>query len=298
MRAGHTTPNGGVYIRMSHLGPEDVARNFAGMVKRCADCGFDLAGGLVEVVPTAHYLMGGIVCDADTRTAMAGLYVAGEDAGGAHGANRLGGNGVANSTVFGGVAGDTMAADIAGHSGIPEPDPELLEAARQAAERPFAGKPGDIYALREDLLAAMWEDVGVLRSAEGLARGIARLEQLRQELYAVGLGTATRAFNLTWQDWLNLESLIDVGEAIAQAAVARTNSRGAHFREDFPEEGNLAGSYFTVAARRDGKPGVSKEPVKFSIVAPGQSLIEEAEAASAQRSEPHSSAPRSSETAR
>ena len=108
MRAGRTTPNGGLYIKMSHLGPEDVRRQFKGMVERCADCGFDLAGGLVEVVPTAHYFMGGVVCNVDTSTELPGLFVAGEDASGMHGANRLGGNGVANSTVFGGIAGDTM----------------------------------------------------------------------------------------------------------------------------------------------------------------------------------------------
>jgi fumarate reductase flavoprotein subunit len=80
------------------------------MVERCADCGFDLAGGLVEVVPTAHYMMGGVEFDAQCATTLPGLFVAGEDAGGVHGANRLGGNGVANSTVFGGIAGDTLAA--------------------------------------------------------------------------------------------------------------------------------------------------------------------------------------------
>ena len=108
MRAGRTTPNGGLYIKMGHLGPENVRKQFKGMVERCADCGFDLAGGLVEVVPTAHYFMGGVVCNVDTSTELPGLFVAGEDASGMHGANRLGGNGVANSTVFGGIAGDTM----------------------------------------------------------------------------------------------------------------------------------------------------------------------------------------------
>ena len=108
MRAGRTTPNGGVYIKMSHLGPERVAKEFKGMVDRCRDCGFDLAGGLVEVVPTAHYFMGGVICEVDTATVLPGLFVAGEDASGMHGANRLGGNGVANSTVFGGIAGDVM----------------------------------------------------------------------------------------------------------------------------------------------------------------------------------------------
>ena len=116
MQEGRTTPNGGVHIAMSHLGADDVRVRFKGMVERCADCGFDLAGGLVEVVPTAHYLMGGLICETDTSTAMPGLYVAGEDAGGAHGSNRLGGNGVANSTVFGGIAGDVMADYAAGRS--------------------------------------------------------------------------------------------------------------------------------------------------------------------------------------
>src|SRR5215510_6976360 len=110
MRARRTTRNGGVHLKMSHLGPERVRKEFKGMFERCADCGFDLAGGLVEVVPTAHYLMGGVICEVDTATEMPGLFVAGEDAGGAHGANRLVGNGVANSTVFGGISGETMAA--------------------------------------------------------------------------------------------------------------------------------------------------------------------------------------------
>src|SRR5262249_4418431 len=90
MRFGRTTVHGGLFISLGHLGPEKVRRQFKGMVERCADCGFDLAGGLVEVVPTAHYLMGGVVCRVDTATELPGLFVAGEDAGGVHGANRLG----------------------------------------------------------------------------------------------------------------------------------------------------------------------------------------------------------------
>src|SRR6185295_4263814 len=110
MRAGRATPNGGVYLAMSHLGAANVRAQFRGMVERCEDCGFDLAGGLVEVVPTAHYMMGGVEFAADGGTAIHGLFAAGEDTGGVHGANRLGGNGVANSTVFGAIAGDAMAA--------------------------------------------------------------------------------------------------------------------------------------------------------------------------------------------
>src|SRR5258706_12467316 len=98
---------------MSHLGTVKVAKPFKGMVERGQDCGFDPAGGLVEVVPTADLLMGGMVCRGDTSTEVTGLFVAGEDASGMHGANRLGGNGVANSTVFGGIAGDGMSEWIA-----------------------------------------------------------------------------------------------------------------------------------------------------------------------------------------
>src|SRR4029077_4411619 len=128
MRKGNTTPHGGLYISMAHLGPERVAREFKGMVERCADCGFDLAGGLVEVVPTAHYMMGGVEFRADCSTALPGLFVAGEDSGGVHGANRLGGNGVANSTVFGAVAGDVIGGWVRAR-GFETPDADAIDAA-------------------------------------------------------------------------------------------------------------------------------------------------------------------------
>src|SRR5207247_797246 len=125
---GRGTPNGGVWIDVSHLGAEVVERNFRGMVRRCRDFGRDLARGPVEVGPTAHFMMGGVVVDPDCRTAIEGLFAAGEDTGGVHGANRLGGNGVAESTVFGGIAGDVMAAFVAGR-----PMPRVSEAALEAA---------------------------------------------------------------------------------------------------------------------------------------------------------------------
>src|SRR5438874_6047132 len=124
---------------MSHLGADNVRKQFKGMVERCADCGFDLAGGLVEVVPTAHYMMGGIEFSADCSTAVQGLFAAGEDTGGVHGANRLGGNGVANSTVFGAIAGDTMARWTPS-STWREPAPGAVEAAEARAREPI-GKP-------------------------------------------------------------------------------------------------------------------------------------------------------------
>jgi fumarate reductase flavoprotein subunit len=140
MREGRSTPNGGVYLAMSHLGADSVRKQFKGMVDRCRDCGFDLAGGLVEVVPTAHYMMGGVEFAPDGRTAMEGLFAAGEDTGGVHGANRLGGNGVANSTVFGAIAGDAMAAWV-GSADFRDPLPGAVEAARARAARPVGRAP-------------------------------------------------------------------------------------------------------------------------------------------------------------
>ena len=142
MRAGRTSPNGGVYIQMHHLGADSVRRQFKGMVERCADCGFDLAGGQVEVVPTAHYMMGGVVFRLDCRTPLPGLYAAGEDTGGVHGANRLGGNGVANSTVFGGIAGETMAADLGREVEWREPDEAVIRRSIEEHEAPFAAIAG------------------------------------------------------------------------------------------------------------------------------------------------------------
>jgi fumarate reductase flavoprotein subunit len=278
MRAGRTTPNGGLYIKMSHLGPENVRKQFKGMVERCEDCGFDLAGGLVEVVPTAHYFMGGVECRVDTSTEVPGLFVAGEDASGMHGANRLGGNGVANSTVFGGIAGDTMPNWIAANPGHRAPDEAVLDAEVERALAPFRANGGDLNGLRERLLDTMWNDVGVLRDRAGLDRALVELDEIEAELFATGVPDGDRAFNLSWHDWLNLRSLTETSRVIALGARARENSRGAHFREDFPEPGDLARSTYTVARQVDGRIGVTDHPVLFTIVQPGHSLLNQAAA--------------------
>jgi fumarate reductase flavoprotein subunit len=273
MKAGRTTKNGGVYIKMSHLGPAKVAEEFKGMVDRCRDCGFDLAGGLVEVVPTAHYFMGGVICRVDTATDWPGLFVAGEDASGMHGANRLGGNGVANSTVFGGIAGDVMPRWIAANPGHRPPDEDVLEAELRRALHPFARKAGDVNRLREKLLDTMWDEVGLVRERLGLERGIAALADIEAELLATGLADGGRAFNMTWHDWLNLRSLIEVSRVIALAAFRRENSRGAHFRSDFPEPGDVATSCFTVARQTGETIEITERPVAFTHVRPGETVV-------------------------
>src|SRR5580765_4311353 len=173
---GRGTPNGGVWIDVSHLGAEVVERNFRGMVKRCRDFGRDLARGPVEVGPTAHFLMGGVVIDSACRTSIDGLFAAGEDTGGVHGANRLGGNGVAESTVFGGIAGDVMADFVSGRP-APRLDPAALRPVLAALTAPFARPAGPaLYELQRQLRDVMWEDAGLVRDGESLARALAAIE--------------------------------------------------------------------------------------------------------------------------
>ncbi len=273
MREGKLTPKGGLYISMAHLGPDNVRKLFKGMVDRCDDCGFDLAGGLVEVVPTAHYMMGGVVFKTDCTTDLPGLFVAGEDSGGVHGANRLGGNGVANSTVFGGIAGDVMAPWVKTNGCYHAPDSAAIEAAIERCRVPLCNPPGDLAALREKLYGLMWDEVGIVRDAASLTRAAAALDDLEAELDRTGVAEANLAFNLTWHDWLNLKSLLLVSKSIRFAAMAREDSRGAHFRADFPRVRDLENSRYTCVTWHNGQFASSMRPVRFTRVKPGQTLL-------------------------
>jgi succinate dehydrogenase flavoprotein subunit len=281
IRKGHASPHGGVYIEMGHIGPDRVRREFKGMVERCADCGFDLAAGRVEVIPTAHYMMGGVKFATDCTTPLPRLYAAGEDTGGVHGANRLGGNGVANSTVFGGIAGDVMGARTARSGALPDPDKGAIGAAYERAFAPFGRKAGNLPEIRERLYNIMWNDVGILRTAESLTRSAAALDALAREIADCGVADASRRYNLTWMDRLNLENLTLVSRAICAAAEFRRDSRGAHFREDFPHASDLAASHYTCVRLDGDRPVVTSEAVTFTRVQPGQSLLAQAPATAA-----------------
>ncbi|HUP95228.1 MAG TPA: FAD-binding protein [Burkholderiales bacterium] len=279
MRQGKVSPHGGLYISMRHLDPAMVRKMFKGMVERCADCGFDLVAGLVDIVPTAHYMMGGVVFNPDCTTELTGLFAAGEDTGGVHGANRLGGNGVANSTVFGGIAGDSMPRWIGTQGAYREPDQSAIDAAIARARTPISKPPGDIAALREKLYDVMWDDVGIIRDAASLARAESALDEIEAELDQTGIAEANLAFNLTWHDWLNMKSLLLVSKAIRAAAVAREDSRGAHYRADFPEVRDLDNSRYTCVTWLDGRFDMTTRPVVYTRVKPDATLLHEIAAA-------------------
>ncbi|TCP44719.1 succinate dehydrogenase / fumarate reductase flavoprotein subunit/fumarate reductase flavoprotein subunit [Tamaricihabitans halophyticus] len=231
---GRGTEDGGVLIDISHLGVREVESRFPGMVARTRQIGHDLARGPVPVSPTAHFHMGGVLIDRDCRTELDGLLVAGEDAGGTHGANRLGGNGVAESTVFGARAGD-MAAELAARGTALVPDPAEVNRSFTRAFGPLKRESGGWpFALTNRLKELMWQRVGVVRDAEGLAEAANELAELAVEVDQVAVPGGP-AVNFGWQEAMDLVNQVTVARAIVHAASWRTETRGAHARADFPD---------------------------------------------------------------
>jgi fumarate reductase flavoprotein subunit len=141
-------------------------------------------------------------------------------------------------------------------------------------DAPLQMSPGSLEGIRESLHDTMWTDVGILRSADSLRRGLQVLDGLDAQLAATGVGGGSdRAFHLGWHDWINLRNLVTTSRVIALSALAREDSRGAHFREDFPATGDLATSSFVVVRQRGESLDLSREPVRFTRVAPGDSLL-------------------------
>jgi succinate dehydrogenase/fumarate reductase flavoprotein subunit len=270
---GRGTPAGGVLLDLSHLGAEEIERRFGQMAARTRLVGADLATGPVEVSPTAHFHMGGVVIDRDCFTSVDGLLVAGEDAGGAHGANRLGGNGVAESTVFGARAGETAAA-LVRERGLYHPDEALVSASLRRAYAPLRREQGPApFVLTDRLKDAMWTCCGVVRSREGLLRGRALIAELTEESATVAIA-GPREANPAWQQALDLESQLTVARLIVESALLRDESRGAHFRSDFPERDDERWLRSIAVARgADGEPAVLTRPVELTRLAPGGNML-------------------------
>ncbi len=268
MRGGFGGPNGGVFICMNHLDPEMVRRQFKGMVKRCADLGMDLVSTPIEVTPTAHYMMGGIEINPDCSTSIPGLFAAGEDTGGVHGANRLGGNGVANSTVFGGIAGKSAANWVSESFATMPADDEIVGESMVRALTPYSKPIDDLNQIRESIYKIMWEDAGILRSTISLESTEVELNALENQLATAGISSNARAFDLSWHDYLNIENQILVSKSIVAAAKARTDSRGAHFLTNNPNIGSLRESRYTRINLKESKMNATTQKVQFTRLQP------------------------------
>ncbi len=282
IREGRGSPHGGVFLDISWIkrklpnAAEYIKRKLPSMYhqfKQLAD--IDITAEPMEVGPTTHYMMGGVRVNAETQMSdVPGLFAAGECAAGLHGANRLGGNSLSDLLVFGKRAGE-YAARFAQQSRPATPDPEEVEAVARQALAPFESYSGDNpYQVQRELQEVMQNWVGIVRREEELHRALEALGRLKERAKRASV-TGNREYNPGWHTALDLHSLLVVSEAIARSAIERKESRGAHFRDDYPSQDPAFGRVNVVVRKgADGTMQVTREPLP-PMPAELQQIIEE-----------------------
>ena len=253
VREGRGTEHGGAYLDISHKPAEYVKKKLPSMYhqfKELADV--DITKEPMEVGPTCHYMMGGIRVEAETgQSSMPGIFAAGEAAAGLHGANRLGGNSLSDLLVFGRRAGMAAAAHAK-----QTPYASLDNAQMQAAERellaPFSNKGESPYAVHRDLQTVMQSLVGIYRNAEDLERALHELQMLKARAAAASV-EGSRMFNPGWHLCGELKSMLIIAEAVTKSAMARTESRGAHSRIDYPDLDKSWGQKHNIIVEERGE---------------------------------------------
>lgn len=266
--SGRGTKRGGVFIDISHLGKNEVERRFPGMVERTRLIGSDLSTGPVEVSPTSHFAMGGVQISIDCETSIRGLYVAGEDSGGTHGANRLGGNGVAESTVFGSRAGMACARAI-DQFNLNKPDEDSLQNSFARAARIIQNEGTDSpFDLTTSLKETMWENFGVVRDEKKIEAAESDLLDIRSRLNNIGV-PKNKVFNVALNEALDLENQIEVALSMVRSGALRRETRGSHARYDYEasDDENWL-KFITYQLGEDDNYLLETSPVQFSKVMP------------------------------
>jgi len=231
---GRGTENGGVYLDISHRDEEFIRERLPRMYERFAELGVDMASEPVEVAPTAHYGMGGVLVDDDGETDIDGLYAIGETMAGVHGANRLGGNSLAETIAYGEVTGQAIAERLDGAAPTGESGFEDRVRIHFDDLTSMANNDGrhDPEALLDELRELLWEHAGILRDQDSLSDGLEKLAEIRTRASELSTGGVTsRSFEFA----MNLGFALDVAEAILRGAQMRRESRGAHARTDYPD---------------------------------------------------------------
>jgi succinate dehydrogenase / fumarate reductase flavoprotein subunit len=276
IREGRGSPHGGVFLDISWIkdrisnAPEHIKRKLPSMYHQFKElAGIDITREPMEVGPTTHYAMGGVRVDGDTQMSrVPGLFAAGECAAGLHGANRLGGNSLSDLVVFGKRAGEhaaRYARESGGGSTFGREQEEQVDEASRWALAPFERqeKGGGVasYAIQHELQEKMQELVGIVRSESDMKKGLEVVGALKERAERVAVG-GNREYNPGWHTALDLENLLTVSEAIARAAIERKESRGAHFREDFPGKDPAWGKTTLVLRKgKDGDMELHREPI-------------------------------------
>jgi succinate dehydrogenase / fumarate reductase flavoprotein subunit len=272
IREGRGSPHGGVFLDIAWIGQrlskhgEHIRRKLPSMYhqfKQLAD--IDITAAPMEVGPTTHYMMGGVRVHPETQmSTVAGLFAAGECAAGLHGANRLGGNSLSDLLVFGKRAGRYAAeyASDRAHAAVDEAAvTRITREALEPFERSGLSDGAGPYAIQSSLQDMMQDQVGIVRTQEEIDAAVDAIEQLRQQVRRVAV-TGNREYNPGWHTALDLRHLLTVSEAIARAAAERRESRGAHFREDYPDKDTAWGGDNIVVSRgTDGNMQLRREQI-------------------------------------
>ncbi|MDI6823640.1 MAG: FAD-binding protein [Bacillota bacterium] len=268
---GRGSPRGGVYCDMRFQPPGFIARQTPALYRTYRQIGLDPEKDMIEVAPTAHFFMGGLMVDEDWAATVPGLFAAGEVAAGVHGANRLSQNALAELLVSGVRAGRS-AARHARDARWRAADPGEVRSEGEKVRRLLAsnGSPGPRpWQVREQLRQIMWQHVGVIRNAQGLEAARRAISRLRGEvLPATSLATATRLWNADLRQALENEMLLSVAECVLEGAARRTESRGAHYRSDYPDTDNAGWLRHVVLQRSGDGLRVSFRPTDLSVIKP------------------------------
>ncbi len=282
VKEGRGTPHGGVLLDVSHLPAASVQKKLPSMYAQFMElAGVDITKEPMEVGPTCHYFMGGIVVDAETAAStVPGLFSAGESSGGMNGANRLGGNSLSDLLVFGKRAGEGAAAYAAEAPGSGAVDAQIEEAADEMTG--YLSGPGeeDPYALHASLQETMQSGVGIFRDRAGLAGAAAELNELERRVADVHAPAGDTAYNPGWHLCRDLRSMLVVAQAVTRSALLREESRGAHSRLDFPAfDDYWADQNVIVRKGPDGMQVAPRPVVKSATLA---QLVEDRKTAEAQ----------------
>lgn len=263
VKAGRGSPHGGAFLDISHRGEEAILKKLPSMHHQFKElAGVDISKEPMEVGPTAHYVMGGVLVDAETQeSTVSGLFACGEVASGLHGANRLGGNSLSDLIVFGKRAGE-FAAKRAKDLAQPVIDDSQVEQAIDVMLEPFNNEggenPGFIYDELRDMMQAK---VGIIRTKEELDEAIEDLKAFEARRIAAYPGSS-RKYNSGWHQALDLKNMVDVSYAATLAAVTREESRGGHTRDDFPvPDDEYWGKTINIIYMENGEIKVRQDPV-------------------------------------
>jgi fumarate reductase (CoM/CoB) subunit A len=235
IHAGRDTPHNGVYLSLTHLDSDFIEERLPQTVEQFRDLsGIDITKKPMEVSPTAHHMMGGLRISGKTETTIKGLFAAGEVTGGIHGANRVGGNALADTQVFGYIAGHN-AAQYALESSLGKIHDEQITQIHRVVISPLQPKQDGVRPsqIRHNVEELMWTKVGILRTKENLTQALENIQQLKSTSMKIGNQNTTYAYEQL--EALQVRNMLTVAEIVIKAALFREESRGAHFREDFPE---------------------------------------------------------------